>query len=104
MILHSQGRFAWVVTWGDILKRTGLAVYEDDCFGWAAELAYFWFLALFPALLFVVSLAGYLPVQNLIDAAVRTLAHVAPGDVVVIVREQLVQISHGTHAGLLTVS
>jgi len=96
--------FTAAVRWGEILKRTGRAIYEDDCFGWAAELAYFWFLALFPALLFVVALAGYMPVQNLIDAAVRTLAHVAPGDVLVIVREQLVDITHGEHAGLLTFS
>src|SRR5512135_3285374 len=52
------------VRWGDVLKRTAGAVYADDCFGWAAELAYFWFLALFPALLCAVSLAGLLPERN----------------------------------------
>ena len=93
-----------VIRWGEILERTGRAIYEDDCLGWAAELAFFWFLALFPALLFVVALAGSLPVQHLIDVVVESLAHVAPGDVLVLVREQLVQIALGPPRGLLTLS
>jgi membrane protein len=93
-----------VVRWGEILKRTGRAVYEDDCLGWAGELAFFWFLALFPALLFVVALASSLPVQHLIDVVVGSLARVAPGDVLVLVREQLVQIAQGPPPGLLTLS
>ena len=90
--------------WVDIVQRTAAAIYQDDCFGWAAQLAYFWFLALFPALLFLVALASYLPVQSQIDAAVRALSQVAPSDVLVIVREQLDQITQGDHVGLLTFS
>ena len=93
-----------VIRWGEILKRTGRAIYEDDCLGWAAELAFFWFLAIFPALLFVVALASSLPVQHLIDVVVNSLARVAPGDVLVLVREQLVQIALGPPRGLLTLS
>jgi membrane protein len=93
-----------VIRWGQILKRTGRAIYEDDCLGWAGELAFFWFLALFPALLFVVALASSLPVQHLIDVVVGNLARVAPGDVLVIVREQIVQIADGPPRGLLTLS
>jgi membrane protein len=93
-----------VIRWGEILKRTGRAIYEDDCLGWAAELAFFWFLALFPALLFVVAVASFLPVQHLIDVVVNSLARVTPGDVLVLVREQLVQIALGPPRGLLTLS
>ena len=100
----TPARFTTPHAWGEILTRTAHAIYEDNCFGWAAELAYFWFLAPFPALLFVVALAAYLPVQTLIDTAVRTLALVAPDDVLEIVRDQLVQITHVKHAGLLTFS
>ena len=94
----------FVIRWGEILKRTGRAIYEDDCLGWAGELAFFWFLALFPALLFVVALASSLPVQHLIDVVVESLARVAPGEVLVLVREQLVQIALGPPRGLLTIS
>jgi membrane protein len=93
-----------VTRWGEILKRTGRAVYADDCLGWAAELAFFWFLAFFPALLFLVALASYVPVQDLVDVAVGSLARVAPDDVLVIVREQLLQIAKGPPSGLLTLS
>src|SRR5512140_3152361 len=81
-----------VVRWGNILRRTGRAVYEDDCLGWAAELAFFWFLALFPALLFVVALAGSFPLQHLVDVVIGNLARVVPHDMLVLVQEQFDQI------------
>ncbi len=90
--------------WGAILERTGRAIYEDDCLGWAGELAFFWFLALFPALLFVVALASFLPVQHVIDVVVENFARVAPSDVLALVRQQLVQIAHAPQRGLLTLS
>jgi uncharacterized BrkB/YihY/UPF0761 family membrane protein len=31
--------------WPQILKRTGADVYAGSCFGWAASLAYYFFLA-----------------------------------------------------------
>ena len=93
-----------VVRWGAILARTGRAVYDDDCLGLAGELAFFWFLAIFPGLLFVVALATSFPVQHQIDAVVRGLSRVAPGDVFVLVREQLLQIALGPPRGLLALS
>jgi membrane protein len=93
-----------VKQWGAILRRTGRAVYEDDCLGLAGELAFFWFLAIFPGLLFVVALATSFPVQHQIDALVAGLARVAPGDVRVLIREQLVQIALGPPRGLLVLS
>ena len=93
-----------VSRWGTIVARAGRAAYEGDCLGSAAELAFFWFLAIFPGLLFVVALAGSFPVQRQIDAVVEGLARVAPGDVVALVREQLVQIAIGPPPGVLVLS
>jgi len=90
--------------WPEILKRTSADVYAGNCFGWAASLAYYFFLALFPALLFVVSLASVLPVQDLIDRIVTILSRVAPGDVVAIARQQFVQITREPQRGVLTLS
>ena len=70
--------------WTETLKRTSADIYAGNCFEWAASLAYYFFLALFPALLFVVSLAGMFPVQHMIDRLVTMLSRVAPGDVVAI--------------------
>jgi membrane protein len=96
--------FTVPVGWPEILKRTSADVYAGSCFGWAASLAYYFFLALFPALLFVVSLASVLPVQDLIDRIVTILSRVAPGDVVTIARQQFVQITRQPHGGVLTLS
>ncbi len=102
-MLFSQ--FVIGVGWAEILKRTGLAIYEEDCLGWAAELAYFWFLALFPALLFLVALAAYIPLAHLIDSASVTLSRVAPADVLAIVNAQLGPVARGRpHGWLLTFS
>lgn len=102
---HSHPRLShFAIRWGQILRRTGRAVYEDDCLGWAAELAFFWFLALFPALLFVVALATSFPMQHLMDVVLGTLARVVPHDMLVLVQEQLDQISQGPPPGLLALS
>jgi membrane protein len=93
-----------ILRWGEIVRRTARAVAEGDCLGSAGELAFFWFLALFPGLLFVVALAGSFAVQHQIDVVVEGLARVAPGDVLVLVREQLVQIAQGPPRGLLALS
>src|SRR5438067_12016985 len=96
--------FAVPLGWTEILKRTGSDIYASNCFGWAASLAYYFFLALFPALLFVVSLASMLPVEHLIDRIVTMLSRVAPGDVVAIARQQFLQITRQPHGGVLTLS
>jgi membrane protein len=88
--------------WTEILKRTSAEIYAGNCFGWAASLAYYFFLALFPALLFAVSLASVLPIQHMIDRIVTILSRIAPGDVVAIARQQFVQITRQPHSGLLT--
>jgi membrane protein len=96
--------FVVPIGWTAILRRTGEQLYRGQCFGWAAALAYYSFLALFPALLFVVSLASFLPIQRLIEQAMRTVGRFAPGDVVTIVRDQLLQIADKPQGGLLVLS
>jgi len=92
------------IAWTEVLRRTAVDISEGDCFGWAAQLAYCFFFALFPTLLFAVSLASVLPVQNGIDRGVRLLSRFAPGDVLSIAREQLVAVTEEPHAFLLLAS
>src|SRR5437764_6929029 len=91
-------------SWVAVLRDAGAELVEGKCLGWSASLAYYFFLALFPAMLFVVSLAGVLPVDHLLDRMVGMLGRVAPGDVVAIARQQFVQIAREPHAGVLTLS
>lgn len=77
---------------------------HDRFVGLAAQLAFFAFLALFPALLFLVALIASLPLEGAVSRALFALAAVAPFEVVVLLREQLEAIEAGEHGGLLTMS
>jgi membrane protein len=88
--------------WGELLKRTAKETSEDDCFGLAAQLAYYFFLALFPAVLFLLALASFFPLTNFIDDAVRALRPIAPADVLGFLEEQLRRISNADSGGILT--
>src|SRR5919204_2549183 len=91
------------IGWADLLKRTASEVVADNCFGLAAQLAYYFFLALFPALLFVVALASFMPVAGLMDTITAALARVAPQEVIDLVQGQLILIAKAKNGGLLTI-
>ena len=90
------------LSWPELAKRTIRAFIKDDCVSIAAELAYYFFLALFPALLFLLALASFFPLHTLTDDVTRALASVAPADVVTLLTEQMKRISDSNDAGLLT--
>jgi membrane protein len=67
-----------VRSWGGVLKRTVTEFKEDNLTDWAAALTYYGILAIFPALLVLVSILGLLgesATQPLLD----NLGAVAPG-------------------------
>ena len=76
---------------------------EDDCAGLAAQLSFYFFLSVFPALLFLVSLLAYLPLGATLAEAVSRLEAILPAEIVALIREQVEQAAAGSHGGLLTV-
>jgi membrane protein len=90
------------LTWNELLKRTWAEVQADNCLGLAAQLAYYFFLALFPALLFLVALASYFPIANLMDTITAALSRVAPYEALKLIQDQLIKISQDKNGGLLT--
>ncbi|HUQ86129.1 MAG TPA: YihY/virulence factor BrkB family protein [Vicinamibacterales bacterium] len=86
----------------ELAKRTVKEVIDDDCAGIAAQLAYYFALALFPALLFIVSLASYLPFP-VINDVIGALDSFAPPEVLTIIRKQLESIVAGEQTSLLTI-
>ena len=90
------------ISWYELAKRTFNEIMEDDVMGLSAQLAYYFFLALFPALLFLVAIASYIPVQDLMTQVTDALARFAPGEVLTIVRDQLKEIGGSKSGGLLT--
>jgi membrane protein len=91
------------IGWTELLKRTFRKVAADNCLGLAAQLAYYFFLALFPALLFMVALIGFLPVGDVMNTILSMLGRVAPGDVLTIIQDQVTKIAETKSGGLLTV-
>ena len=88
--------------WREMLKRTAVEVMADNCLGLAAQLAYYFFLALFPALLFLVAVISFMPVSGLLEAVTAMLARVAPQEVLSIVQEQILKVANDKSTGLLT--
>lgn len=90
------------IGWKDLGRRTAAEVWADDCLNLAAQLAYYFFLALFPALLFLVAIVSFIPVEGLLEMVTSTLSRVAPGEVITIIQEQIVKIADSENGGLLT--
>ena len=95
--------FERTLSWQELLKRTYKELMEDDALGLAAQLAYYFFLALFPAILCVIALASFLPLQNFTDEIVSSLGRFAPDAMLSILREQMVRLSNGNDGGVFTV-
>jgi len=90
------------ISWSEIAKRTAREMVADDCLGLAAQLSYYLFLALFPAILFLLALGSFFPLSDLSGDLVAILRPVASQDVIQIVTDQIRRISESQDAGLLT--
>jgi membrane protein len=58
--------FELPLSWRELLRRTAKEFNADDCLGLAAQLSYYFFLALFPAAAFLLALASFFPLTNVI--------------------------------------
>ena len=101
-----RGMFAYFereISWTDLAKRTVNDSLQDDAGGIAAQLAYYFFLALFPALLFLVALASFFPLYSFTDELMRLLGPIAPEAVVTLLKDQLASLSNKGNGGLLSI-
>ncbi len=90
------------VGWGEIFKRTFTSANKDDLLAFAATLAYSFFFALFPALIFLVALASFFPLHGLIDQLWARAGAFVPDQVMSLITDQLKQLSNSHNSGLLT--
>ncbi|MFD2045284.1 YihY/virulence factor BrkB family protein [Ornithinibacillus salinisoli] len=86
-----------IMTFG---KQLYIRVFEADVFGLAAQLAYFFLLSLFPFLLFLVTLIGYLPFDE--HNLMNMVASVAPDETMRLINANLDQLAHTRNGGLLS--
>jgi membrane protein len=91
------------LTWREIFRRTLYeAFWNDNCLGMAAQLAYYFFFALFPTLLFILAVASYFPLATLVDDLFRTVGGFMPPEALQVITDQMIKISDREQTGLLT--
>lgn len=91
------------LTAGKLARRVWTEFSEDEVSERAAALAYYFLLALFPALLFLTALLGLLPIPNLMDRLMAYIRQAMPGDAASIVQRTLQEIVAGASGGLLSI-
>lgn len=89
------------LSWSGILKRTFKESLEDDCLGMAAQLAYYFFFALFPTLLVMLALAKFFAAD--IAQMLSGLGGFVPPRALDLILTQITSLSEGEQGGLLTI-
>ncbi len=87
-----------------LVKRVGAATGENGLTGYSAQLAYYFFLSLFPSLLFLTSLLAYLPMKHRTHTVLGVLAKILPTQALTLVKGNFEGILHQHQGGLLSFS
>ena len=95
--------FESTLSWKELLRRTYKETVADNGLGLASQLAYYFLLALFPAVLCVIALASFLPLQNFTDEVASLLGRIAPPEMVALIREQMARLANGNDGGIFSI-
>lgn len=87
-----------------LLKRVWTSSYEDGVYNRAAELAYFFFLSLFPGVIFITTLLGFVFKSNtqLTRLLLQYLSTTLPGSAFDLIRQVITEITRSSGSGKLT--
>jgi membrane protein len=88
------------LTLKELGRRTWRESNEDNVWGGAAQLGYYFLLALFPMLIFLFSLLGFLPDAQ--ESIVKMLARVVPGQAMTLVYQFVKDVVENRSGGLLS--
>jgi membrane protein len=77
-------------------------VYDEHLFVFAAGLSYYFVLSLFPLLVSMASLLGYVPIPHLFEGLLSLMARLVPGDGMNLVRSIVSDVASHKHAHFLT--
>lgn len=94
------------ISWTEVFERTWKEADEDDVFGRSAQLAYYFFLALFPLLICVVTVLGILAgkAAHVQDAVLDFLAGVVPGSASTLIQKTLTEVNQAHATSKLSIS
>ena len=82
------------LSWTDLLKRAARGAWDDNILDLAAQQAYYFFFALFPAILFAFAVASFFPLESLINDTIAMMSRFAPQAVIQIITEQMKEMSN----------
>jgi membrane protein len=91
-----------LLSWPELARRTWREVVDDDVPGLAAQLSYYFFLALFPAILFLLALASFFPLSTITDDIGHSLGPFVSAQVLGLIQEQMRRLANNENGGLLT--
>lgn len=82
------------------IKELFYRFFHDEIIGLSAQLAYFFLLSLFPFLIFLITLIGYLPIS--VDDLLGLVSRFAPGETMNLIESNLRQILEEPRGDLLS--
>src|SRR6202171_5687237 len=82
------------ISWAEVFKRRWREAGKDDVFGRSAQLAYYFFLALFPLLICVIAVLGVFAGKgaHVQDAVLDFLSSVLPGSASTLIQKTLTEV------------
>ncbi|HEX5080957.1 MAG TPA: YihY/virulence factor BrkB family protein [Blastocatellia bacterium] len=91
-------------SWRRIALEIWNKLSEDDVFGRAAQLAYYWLFSIFPLLIFLTTLLAFLPMRRNLDQWIGAVSAVLPPDAYSLLNNTFQQITREQRGGLLSFS
>ncbi|WP_373895361.1 YihY/virulence factor BrkB family protein [Virgibacillus natechei] len=85
----------------EFAKNVYQRIMNDDIMGLAAQLAYFFLLSLFPFLLFLLTLVGYLPIEE--QRVIEAITNYAPAQITDLINTNISQLINQQNGGLLSI-
>src|SRR5262245_32509805 len=79
-------------------------LFDDDVFGRAAQLAYYWLFSIFPLLIFLTTLLAFLPMRRDLDQWIGAFSAVLPPEAYTLLNNTFQQIARQQRGGLLSFS
>lgn len=89
--------------WWELTKRTFRQIQKDNVAGLSAQLAYYFFLAIFPGLIFLIALATYFPLGDMTGQVSEWLQPVLPPTALDVITEQMSRLGGRQNTGLLSI-
>ncbi len=85
-----------------LVRQVAAGVSKNGLTGYSAQLAYYFFLSLFPLLLFLATLLAYLPAHHRSQTIMSILGKILPAQALTLVKGNFEDLVHTHHSGLLS--